>query len=832
MEKCVVLKHLCKTLFTLCIACTLVSTSTFQAYAQSSEEELFLVTQKAFEDGFYDVAIRYINQLLKEYPHTDKEIQANLLLGQCYFFKKQYLKAYEIFQGLLQSPQFKDATLFWLGETYLKGSDYAQAEVHYKELIKLYPESIYTPQAAYSLGWVHFDRGEYKKSKQAFQDLISKFPAHQLSEDAAFKIGECEYNLKSFDQTIEYFKRFVLKYPKSSRHAESYFYIAESYYYQHNNLNAISYYAKTANISYDNKLILMAKVSLGWSYLKLEKFDLSQKYFDEALALAQEKGILSDDVLLGQATLFSEMRNYQNAINAYNDLIETFPNSRRLGEAYLGKANIQYMLKDYNAAIETYLTLIEKIKNEESSSEEIYGKSHFGLAWSYLKSGNIDQAITVFQEVRDRTESKTIKISALTQIGDAYQDAGQLQKAIHVYDSILQDFSDSPYTDYIQYRQGVALLKLGKIEAATLSFQSLQLNFPKSEYIKDTKYYLAVSYFEKGDWATAREQILIFLDNLPSSNAFAVEAYYILALSHFNLLDYAKALSVFEKIIKNYPFQTNIVKNVELNIAKCYYELANTQEATKRFKLLVNKYTKSDIAEESLIWLGDHFLDQAEFDIAITYYQQFIDEFAGSDKLNEVYYDIGQAHEAKKEYDKAIEMFKQINDPSDRRMYAKAKLAIASIFAQDLDTNSALKTYTNIIKTSPEFQRDAYVRIAEIHKKNKDFDQAREAYHAALKAEQSLSEIDNVTLQFYIGDIYELARQNAEAVEEYLKISYLYPKEEGWIIKAYLRTARIFENDDKWEEAKLTYQKILKYNTEEAKFAQERLEWINENFKN
>ncbi len=97
--------------------------SSKQCFAESDETELFLIAQKAFDDGFYDVAIRYVTQFLEKYPQTGKRIQANQLLGQCYFFKGQYLKAFDIFQSLVQYSDFKDITLFWVGETYLKGSD-------------------------------------------------------------------------------------------------------------------------------------------------------------------------------------------------------------------------------------------------------------------------------------------------------------------------------------------------------------------------------------------------------------------------------------------------------------------------------------------------------------------------------------------------------------------------------------------------------------------------------------------------------------------------------------------------------------------------------------
>ena len=110
-----------KTFLLVCLCTAFLFPTQFSYSDNDKEQELFLVAEKAFEDGFYDVAIRYINQLLQEYPQTQKHVQANLLLGQCYFFKSQYLQAYDIFNNLLQYEELKDATLYWLGETYLKG---------------------------------------------------------------------------------------------------------------------------------------------------------------------------------------------------------------------------------------------------------------------------------------------------------------------------------------------------------------------------------------------------------------------------------------------------------------------------------------------------------------------------------------------------------------------------------------------------------------------------------------------------------------------------------------------------------------------------------------
>lgn len=797
-------------------------------FAQSSEKELFLVAQKAFDDGFYDVAIRYIEDYLEKYPQTQKRIEANLLLGQCYFFKAQYLKAYNIFQDLLKYSEFKDATLFWLGETYLKGSDYAQAEKYYRQLIGLFPDSLYAPPAIYSLGWTFYEQKKYEHAAKQFEQFRQQSPAHALSEDALFKLGECSYHLKWYADAIPYFKKYVQTYPKSTRNDQVYFYIGESYYYSEDFFSSLEYYGKSAGVSRDPKLLVMVNVSRGWSALKLKNYEQSKKFFEDALTIAQSKGILSDDIYLGQASLFTEMNDHEKALQAYEYMIKKFPKSSRLAEAHLGKANILYSLKDYDQAIAAYQTVIDTFSSKEES-KEIVEKAHFGLAWTYLKAGDIDLSIKSFQDIMDQSQNKVVKVSALTQIADAYQDTGKLEKAIEVYDQILRDYPDSLYADYVQYRQGAALLKTEKIEAATLSLKSLKANFPESKYLHEANYYLGVAYFKKGDWTAARDQIGAFRKGLPNTNEFSAEADYILALSIFNLGDFKKAMGLFEEIIINYPNESVMIKDAQVGIAKCFYNLGDDKEAVKRFKIILYKYPKTETAGDAILWLADHYLEAADFENAVLYYEQFLNDFPGSEKISLAHLALGQAYEAQGAYDKALNWLKLIDDPSNKELYARAKLLVADIFSKELDPDNAIVTYENIAASCPDFKRDAYVKIAAIHKNNQKYDQALQAYQNALSSEMGLSEFQNVQLQFDIADIYELANKPDEATPAYLKIPYLYPKETTWSTKAYLRLGRIFEDKGDWENAQTVYQKVIDLGTDEMKFAQERLEWIKSN---
>jgi len=795
--------------------------------ASDKEEELFFIAQKAFDDGFYDVAIRYIDQFKQDYPRSIRHVQIQLLLGQCYFFKKQYLKAYDIFQDLLAYPDFKDATLYWLGETYFKGADYKQARNTYQQLIDVYPDSQYLPQAYYSLAWTYYEEGNYEQARTRFVQLMKNFPEHALVEDALFKLAECEYNLGRADMASQYFRNYILKYPKSTRHAKAYFYIAESHYYIEDYPAAITYYAKVADIAYDHNLILMATISMGWSYLKLDKYDLSQQYFDQALALSKKYNIPSDDIYLGQASLYAKMQDYTKARTAYGEMINKFPDSPRSDEAYLGKANMDYNLEHYREAIRGYQKIIDRFKDKPHYQETIQ-KAYYGLAWTHLKMGDISTAILNFKKILDQTDSDIVKVSVLTQIGDAYHDNGNLAKALETYDQVLKQYPDSHYSDYVQYREGIALLKLEKIDAATLSLQSLQANYPGSQYLNDTRYYLGLAFFKKKNWQQSLYYFSEYLQGLPRKPEFVSEAKFLKALSYFYLEDFQAALDTLRAITTEYPQTDPLYPRAQFYMAKSFDSLGKHKEAIRIFKSIPELFPASSMAADALIWLGDHYLKTADFDKAVQVYTKFLDMYPGSDQVPLVQFEIGQAYQVQGQFDQALNYYKLIH-PDHKKIHTKARLAIADIFSQQSDPATALNAYQDIIVTAPEFKRDAYIEIARIHQQAQKFDQAITAYQQALESDMALSQITDAQLLFALGDILELTNNTAKAVDTYLKIPYLHPSETSWVIKAYLRTARIYEDQAQWEYAMNIYNKVMKYQTEETKYARERLDWIREN---
>ena len=797
------------------------------AQGPDSTQELFWVAQRAFDDGFYDVAIRYIEQFLTLNPDEEKLVQAKLLLGQCYFFKNQYLKAYSVFKELLPFDVMKDATYFWLGETYFKASDYNQAAHYYQEVLKSYPESEFIPQALYSLGWTFFEKKAYDKADKQFKELIARFPDHPLSEDALFKMGECAHNQRHYEEAIILFQKYLDRFPDAPHKPETFFYLAESNFYEQDYLTAMTYYAKAADLATDPRTVYIAQSSMGWCYLKLEKFDLSKRHFLEAEDYAISKNVLTDDVYWGLATLFTLMEDYPSALEAYTNIIRLFPENPKTTEALLGRANIYYAQQDYPAAIREFQKVVDQ--DEQKRDNDSLEKAYYGLAWTYLKAGDLDKSVSTFQAIIARTESDIVKVSALTQMGDAYLDSGYFKQAINVYDKILNEYPDSTYTDYIQFRLGMALIQAQRLDTAILSFKSLINNFPDSKYSSESLYYIGVVYFKKNEMSQSVDFLSRYLDTKSSDKSMNRDAYFLTGLAFFQLKQYQAAIETFQKIKALFPEEHSLSQISQLNIAKCLYQMGRIPEALSQFEAIIHSYAQTESALEALLWLGDYNLEHKKTETAIQYYREALEQFPSSPKINVIHFELGQAYTALGEYDQAISHYQQIPQEASPDIFGKAQLAIADIFSRDIPPEEALETYQKISQIAPEFKCDAYIKVADIFIKEESYLKAIDALEIARKNYTSRCEYSLAELQFSIADSYELLNETDKAIEEYFKIPYLYTHETGWIIKAYLRIGRLFEDQENWKEAERVYSRVLEYKTAETKYAEERINWLKEN---
>lgn len=806
----------------------------------SKEDESLFIAKKAFEDRFYEVSLGLLERFLKNYPNSSKAQEAMLYIGRCYFNLNRYLDALSKFEGLLNqsaAKNMKDALYFWIAEVHFKGNNFSLAAAYYKKIIDEFPKSGYISSAYYSLGWCLFQGRDFKQAIELFEIVEDRYPKDPPAKDVAIKIIECLYNLKDYSALKDKAKSYLKAYSKDAVNLSIlHFYAAEADYYLNNFTDAIESYQMVLKNNTDDKMQSLSKLGIGWSYLKIKRHKEAENAFFEIKAQGLEKPG-RDILLLGKAVLMAQTARLSEAGRLYDELLKAAETPFIAAQAYLGKADALYDAMEYREAIATYTEALRKIdeglntvalppqaqaEKEPYVPQDIIDKLHYGLAWSFLKQAEFKEAIKEFQKIVRTSEDKTVKVSALCQIGDAYQDSGDYNKAQEAYDAILKDYPDSFYSDYVQYQSGLTLLKNSNYNGAILSLLALKRNFPDSKLLDEASYALGLAYFQKQDYRLSREIFEKFNEEFKDSS-LKPQALYLLGASLYNLGSFSEAVEVFKNIIRFYPQDAETVQKAEYEIADCFYRMGNEREAMARFKNLRSRYPNSSLTPEIMWWLSGYYYRHNELDLSRRYLIALIQDFPKSNLVADAYYVLGSSYEDESRHEEAIDNFKKVIETGKTDLSGQAAIAIADICVRQDKLDLAISSYKEIIKTYPNLSMAIYPKLADLFLKTNNYNDSIDFYRKTL---DGVSVKDMAGIQLKIAEAYQGQGQLPEAIEEYLKVSYLYPENNETAVKALLRVAQIYEDKENFKEASNVYRRIIAMNTEEAKYARERIDAI------
>jgi TolA-binding protein len=788
----------------------------------TKEAEALFVAQKAFEDGFYDVCLSLLERYLKNYPASPKIAAANLLIGRCYYHQNKFLEALKKFEEVFDLPggkDIKDEVFYWIAEVHFRGNNFSRAASYYKMIVDGFPDSAYAVSAYYSLGWCLFQEQKFNEALVNFKTVEEKFPRHPQVQEATFKVIECLYNLKDYAGLKDKLKSYLKTYTRDSlKTAYLYFYLAEADYYLDNLNDAVDEYSRVINSTDDAKIQALSKLGMGWAYLKLKQYQQANDAFKDIKADMLEKHSV-DALSLGRAILYFDIGKFRESKDIYEQVIAGTGDPVTLIQAYLGKADALYNLGEYQDSIAAYIEASGKV-SDKSIPPEMVDKLHYGLAWAYLKGGRFKDAITEFQKIVNLSEDKIIKISALCQIGDAYQDSGDYVKAQETYDSILRDYPDSFYGDYVQYQLGLSMLKLSNYEGAILSFLNFKRNFPSSTLLDDASYALGLAYFQKQDYNSSKDIFLKFQEEFPQSN-LASQAMYLLGTNFYNLGDFARAIEVFKNVIRLYSQDAELAQRCEYEIADSYSQMGNDKEAMSRFNGLRAKYPDSALTPAIIWWLGEYYYRQNDMNLAKRYFSTLIRDFPKSNLTADAYYALGSIYTEEGKYQDGVSNFDKVIGLGKSELAGQAEIAIADIYARQEKLDLAVETYNKKIEEYPNLAHLIYPKIGDILSRMGKYDEALKAYYKSLDL-VPLRQVPQ--MRFKIAEMLQSQGKAQEAVEEYLKVTYLDAQNTDLGIKSFLRVAKIYEDSDKFKEAVNIYKKVAEKGVPESKFAQERIE--------
>jgi TolA-binding protein len=251
--------------------------------------------------------------------------------------------------------------------------------------------------------------------------------------------------------------------------------------------------------------------------------------------------------------------------------------------------------------------------------------------------------------------------------------------------------------------------------------------------------------------------------------------------------------------------------------------MGDEKEAMTRLKALRSKYPDSSLTVEVMWWLGEYYYRHSDLNLARRYFSSLIQDFPKSNLLPDAYYFLGLTYEQESKHEEAIDNFKKVTELGKSDLAGQAAIAIADIYTRLGKFDSALESYKDVVRDYANLTNLIYPKVAELYRKMNDYEQAVDFYRKSLDIVPVRQIAD---IQFKIAEVRQIQGKIQDAVEEYLKVTYLYSENNDLALKSLLRVAAIYEDKEDFKEAVNIYKRITSMNVEEAKYAKERIDWI------
>ncbi len=431
-----------------------------QYIARSPTEQAYFLFGKTYSDeGRYDSAAVYFKML----PDSVDEYlfykgRTDYFLGLWGRSEEELLRHRELFAF----SEFGDRSTFILASINYRRKEYDYAITFWNDLVNLYPNSIYAPAAQKGIGDAYFDKKEYRNAFEAYSRVLEYGPPQQIEAQSKLRMYELRFYLKQVPTLLDALRRFVEENPDSPLLLQTRLRVAtilfdkKSYYQSLVELEKIIDAAPDTDIGHRARLKIAqvhrelgqsAEVKQAYQYIIMSEAAEEHHSFaaDEFAGLYVQEGqldsalyyynLLLDDAkyeeksLLEIARIYEQLSQDNEAGTMVDRLIQKFPSSVFLFDAYLIKIKLYKKQGHYDEAISALNGLLNKVGQKPEVYVQIgdlyyeiedfpAARKNYLLACEYFKQRRDDAALALIRagdasvQLADRPKAREYYLQA------------------------------------------------------------------------------------------------------------------------------------------------------------------------------------------------------------------------------------------------------------------------------------------------------------------------------------------------------------------------------------------------------------------------------------
>jgi TolA-binding protein len=732
---------------------------------------------------------------LASHPESPDANNARLALADYFYQNKNYRKAVGYYESVSRQELDKEKLpeyFFRYGYSlYIKG-DKARAMTMFSEIKDIDTE--YTPPAIYYFSHIAYEQKMYQTALEGFMKLRND---ETFGPIVPFYIAQIMYLNKDYDGILTISTDLIKSAPKE-RVAELYRFIGDAHYEKGDYEAALPYlekyntgaknasredkyqlgycYYKTGNIDKAIKVLQETSAKsdalsqniwfvLGDCYLRKGDKKRAQFAFGQASQMDFDKK-LKEDALFTYAKLTYETTSspFGEAIAAFQNYIELYPGSDKIGEAYNYLVATFTQVKNYQAA----LASLDKIKNKDSRLEEAYQRVTFFRGIELFKNVEMEKAIDMFDKsLKYEKYNRDLRAKAVFWRAEAEYRLGQYENAKADYETFMSipGAPALPESALIRYDLGYAMYNLKDYTGALSLFRTFETSSANAKpeiqndtrlriadcYFITTSYPQAISYYDKVisagksdvDYAMYQKAFCLGLTNnqrgkvdiltslitrYPSS-ALVPNAIFERGRSYFVLEEFKQSEADFINVIANYSSSPLVPRSI-VQLGLLYYNQGENEKSVAQFKKVIENYRSTPEARYALTGLKNTYVDMNDVESYFEYVKTLGYGDVSMSEKDSLLYSSGENLYIAGKCDKATEVFRNYLDQFRNGSFrVNAQFYLAECLNASGKSDDALTLYQEVIKNpNNQFMEQSLMAAAPILYNREDYTGAFDDY--------------------------------------------------------------------------------------------------------
>lgn len=743
-----------------------------------------------FELATYSYDRKRYKKAMEWFTYVEAEDLSNKDLLELYFKRGHSAFEQENFElAKMDLSEVKDTdSEYAIAATYYH-SHILYQEGNYESALqgfeKLKNDANFAPVVPYYIAQILYKQGRYEQMVEFAAPLLDSSNTKKTKRvpEIARLVGDSYYRNDEFAKSLPYLELYHEKTNKSDKSRADFFQLGFCYYNIGDYPKALD--ALNECSKEDDEMAQSAIYYMADCYMKLDQKPYARSAFKEA-AEFDHNIQLKEDALFNYAKLAFELsyNPFHEAIQAFEQYLDDYPNSERSDEAYEFLLNVYMKSRNYEAA----LASLDKIENKDDRTKEAYQVVAYNRAVELFQSKKYDEAAEFFDKVGTYKVNQPLYAESIFWKAEnafrqeKYRTAGDLYRAFIAEPGAF----DSDFFEEANYGAGYSHFKLQEYDKAIVAFRKYADNYKSDDpkklndaflrigdcYYVDKKYDQAIKYYDSAikleqamkDYAMFQKGICYglkedsqkkitvlkqLLDTQPGSK-YTADTKYELAKTYLAADQLSNAEGYYNDIIENHP--SPYVKHSLVDLCLIYYKKGDDDGVIRTWKKLLADYANDPVLADALVVAQGVLIENGE-DASIP------DDLMNQQEIEQQAFSIAEGYVIDGDYDQAIERLNSYLSKYEPALYAvNANYYLGKCYLSKDMKPEALNAFNYVISQPVgDFTEECLVEASTINFEAENWQQARnnfiELEHVAVsKVNVLMAELGLLDCYYALGE--------------------------------------------------------------------------------